>query len=66
MCSLEETNYFLDETYGQSVKVQGDFDDTDKLIMSVIFLQRLVGFGLLDEKKCYCLKKHIIVMRKAL
>ncbi len=41
------------------------FSDTDKFIRSVGVLKRLVGFDLLDEKKCFRLKKHITTLRKA-
>lgn len=63
--SLEEINDFLNETYKKSVKVKDYFSDTNKFIRSVGILTKLVGFDLLDERKCFCLKKHITTLRKA-
>ena len=40
------------------------FSDTDKFIRSVDVLKRLVEFYLLDENKCFCLKKHQTTLRK--
>ena len=40
------------------------FRDTEKFTPSVDILTRQVGFDLLDEEKSFCLKKHIITLRK--
>ena len=63
--SLEEINQFRDATFKKSVRLNDYFSDTDKFIRSVGVLKRLVGFDLLDEKKRFCLKKHITILRRA-
>jgi len=62
--SLEEINNFLDETFGQSVKVDDYFADTDKFIRSVALLQKMVSLDLLDERKRYRLRKHVTALKK--
>ena len=64
--TLEEVNTFLDETFGQSVKVSEYFPDTEKIIKSVLTLQKIVGVDLLDEKKRFRLRKHMTGLRKTL
>lgn len=59
---LEEINFF--ETFGQSVKVDDSFADAEKFIRSVAILQKMVSFDLLDERKWYRLRKHVIVLKK--
>lgn len=63
--SLEDINHFLDETFGQSVKVDDYFADTEKFIRSVTLLQKMVSFDLLDERKRYRLRKHVTTLKKA-
>lgn len=57
--SLEDVSHFLDATFKKSIKVGDYFSDTDKFIKSVDMLKRQVGFDLLEEKKHFCLRKHI-------
>ena len=40
--TLEEINVFLDETFGKSVKVSEFFPDAEKIIKSVVTLQKVV------------------------
>lgn len=61
---MEEINNFLDETFGQSVKVDDYFADTEKFIRSVAILQKMVSFDLFDERKRYRLRKHVTVLKK--
>lgn len=57
-------NVFLDDTFGNSVKVKYYFQDTNKFVRSAATLQKMVGFEALNEKKSYRLKKHITVLKK--
>ncbi|TWW78233.1 hypothetical protein D4764_11G0003540 [Takifugu flavidus] len=49
--TLEDITTFLDETFGQSVKVADFFPDPEKFLKSALTLQRAVGVTLLDERK---------------
>ena len=64
--TLEEINVFLDETFGKSVKVSEFFPDAEKIIKSVVTLQKVVGADMLDEKKRFWLKKHMTRLRKTI
>ena len=55
--SLEEINDFLDDTFGKSLKVKDCFRDSNNFLRSAAVLQKQVGFGALNEKKFYWLKK---------
>lgn len=50
ICSLEEANDFLDDSFGGSVDVNDCFPDIIKIIQTVSTLQRVVGKDRLDEK----------------
>jgi len=58
ICTLEEINDFLDETFGKSVRVLDYFPDAEKFVKSSLMLQRIIGLEMLDEKKYFRLKKH--------
>ena len=62
--TLKEINDFLDNTYGQSVKINDHFPDTEKFIKSAVVLQKIVGFNELDEKKRWRLRKHLANLRR--
>ncbi|TWW71185.1 hypothetical protein D4764_17G0006680 [Takifugu flavidus] len=49
--TLEDVTSFLDETFGESVKVADFFPDPEKFLKSVLMLQKAVGVDLLDERK---------------
>ena len=60
MHTVDNIIVFLDENFGRSVRIKDYFPDTEKFIRAVNYLQRTVGFDVLDEKKRYQLKKHIL------
>ncbi len=62
---LEEIHNFLDETFGQSVKVDDYFADTETNIRSVVLLQKMVSFDLLDDRKRYRLRKHVTALKRS-
>ncbi|TWW60979.1 hypothetical protein D4764_05G0010690 [Takifugu flavidus] len=64
--TLEDITTFLDETFGQSVKVADFFPDPEKFLKSALTLQRAVGVDLLDKRKRYRLKKYMTATRKML
>ena len=62
--TLKEINDFLDNTFGQSVKIADHFPDTDRFIRSVGVLTKVVGFDELEEKKRFRLRKHLTNLRR--
>jgi len=56
----------LDETIGKHVKVTDYFPDVEKCIKSARMVQKTVGFEMLDEKKRFCLKKHMKNLQRQL
>ena len=64
--SLEEVNDFLEDSFGRPVDISSYFPDAEKFIQTVTTLQKVVGTDLLDEKKRYCLKKHVTVLNRKL
>ncbi len=62
--SLQEINYFLDESFGRVVEIRDFFSDTEKFVKSVVVLQRAVGLDELNEKKRFRLRKLLTKLRK--
>ncbi len=62
--SLQEINYFLDESFGRVVEIRDFFSDTEKFVKSVVVLQRTVGLDELNEKKRFRLRKLLTKLRK--
>ena len=55
--TLEDINSFLDENFRQFVKMTDYFPDPEKFLKSALTLQKVIGVDILDERKCFCLKK---------
>ena len=60
--TLKDINGFLEETFGQSVKVTDYFPDPEKFLKSAITLQKIFGLDILGERKLF----HVTVLRKML
>ena len=56
--SVEDIDGFLEETFGQSVKVTDYFPDPEKFLKSAITIQKRVGLDVLDERKRFSLRKR--------
>ena len=63
--SLDDINWFLDDTYGKPTKVKDYFQDVNKFDRSVTALLKLVGLDVLDQQKRFRLKKHVTAIRKS-
>ena len=64
--SVEDIDGFLEETFGQSVKVTDYFPDPEKFLKSAINIQKHIGHDVFDERKLFCLRKHVTGLRKML
>lgn len=64
--TLEEMNEFLDETFGKHIKVLDYFPDVEKCIKSLLTVQKIFGFEMLDEKKRFRLKKQMTNIQREL
>lgn len=53
--TLEDINSFLDETFGQSVKVMDYFSDPEKFLKCALTLQKGGGVDIFNEGKHFCL-----------
>lgn len=62
--TVKEINDFLDETFGRKFEVREFFPDVNKFLISVIKLQKSVGFEELSRRKRFRLKKIVTNLRR--
>lgn len=58
--SLKKMNHFLNETFGQFVKVDNSFAATEKFIRLITIVQKMVSFA---RRKWYRLRKHVTISK---
>ncbi len=62
--TVKEINDFLDETFGKRFEVREFFPDVNKFLISVMKIQKSVGFEELNRRKRFRLKKIVTKLRR--